>query len=161
MSFFSNFFSGAPEPKKKVLSQEQLEFIKDLKERNGVFKLFSQDRIEEVLCCTVENVQFGKVIKTPNNQQEFKCEFLDARLSFRVFEMVETNPENGEDVEVTIPCVAIENAAYEEDQDQQKEKILPITSDLVFFRYEQEEENKIGYVFFLPSQDSTFAFEFT
>ena len=38
-------------------------------------------------------------------------------------------------------------------------KLLPISKDLVLLRYDDKTEGKRGYVFFYPSQDSTWLIE--
>lgn len=59
--------------------------------------------------------------------------------------------KDGEDLEITIPCMTVENEYYDESQDQEKEIFLPLSTDLVLLKYEDPTEKKHGYVFFYPS----------
>jgi len=40
---------------------------------------------------------------------------LDSKVSFRVQDIVESDPKDGEDISITIPCICVENSAFEED----------------------------------------------
>lgn len=73
------------------------------------------NQIEELLCEMLENVEFSQIIKVKDHQDK-KCEFLESKVSFRVQDIVEKDPTDGEDIEITIPCLSIENISYEEGQ---------------------------------------------
>ena len=133
LTSFLSSFQGASEEKKQ-LTPEQEDFINHLKSSNGVFKFLTEQRIEEILSIQTEKVEFGKVIKVANHQDK-KCEFLDSRVTFRVQDVVEKNLEDGEDIEITIPCLCIENMAYEEDQGKFKYNNLSIENPFIFLSF--------------------------
>ena len=74
----------------------------------------SESYIEEFLCIQLVDIEFSQVIKVKGHQDK-KCEFLDSKVSFRVQDITETDPKDGEDISITIPCICVENSAYEED----------------------------------------------
>ena len=117
MNYISSFFTAAPdEPKKRQLSQEQLDFIKQLKSSNGVFNVLTEDDIEQILCLELNDLEFS-IVARGKAHLEKRCEFLEASAVFQVKDIVESDPANGEDIQLSIPCIQIENKAFEEDQD--------------------------------------------
>lgn len=158
MNYITSFFTGGSTTQEKKLTEEQESFVRHLKSSNGVFNLLSEDRIQEIMLAQLDRVEFCKIIKVAGKQDK-KCEFLESRVTFRVQDLTEKNPVDGEDIEMVIPCLCVQNLAYEEDQDQQTEQFLPLTSDLILLRYHNVDEGKIGLVFFYPSQDSTWVIE--
>ena len=80
---------------------------------------------------------------------------------FQVKDIVQSDPKTGEDVQLSIPCLQVENKSYEEDQEQEKHHLLPVSQDLVFIRYDlkgdEDNAGTRGYVFFYPSEDKTSA----
>ena len=123
-----------------------------------------------MLCVQVTELEFSQVVKSKDAQMK-KCLMINSSVSFRVQEIVEKDPQNGEDIPLTIPCIAIENSEYDESQgkfltlvtknclDQQKLQFIPISSDLIFLKYRDTDEGKIALVFFYPSQDCTWMIE--
>ena len=116
-----------------------------------------------MLCIQVTELEFSQVVKYKDAQMK-KCLMINSSASFRAQEIVEKDPKTGEDISISIPCIAIENSEYDEDQgkfksdltnfstlDQQKLQFIPISSDLIFLKYRDQEEGKIALVFFYPS----------
>lgn len=155
MQYLTSFFTGPAEEEKSgskpSLNEEQLQFIQHLKTCQGVFKIMQESEIEDVLCMELGEIEFSKVIKKKDGaSQDKKCEFLSSKATFRVQDIVDTDA-NGEDVSMAIPCICVENESYDADQEQVKEQFLPLSSDLIFIRYNDSYNGKRGYVFFYPS----------
>ena len=72
-----------------------------------------------MLCIQVNELEFSQIVKSKDGQMK-KCLILNSNVSFRVQDILEKDPSNGEDISLTIPCIAIENAEYDESQGKLK-----------------------------------------
>lgn len=117
MYYLSSFFGGGQETQEKnQLTKEQKDFVKFLKNSNGVFKVLEQHDIEDILCLMVPDIECSKIIKKKDgNGQDKKCEFLNCVLTFKAQTILEKDPEDGEDIQLEIPMICAENTLYEAD----------------------------------------------
>ena len=116
MNYLSSFFSsGQQSSSGRQLNEEQQNFIKHLKSSDGTFKIWQEADIEDMLCVQVTELEFSQIVKCKDGQTK-KCIMINSSVSFRVQDIVEKDPTNGEDITLTIPCIAIENSEYDEDQ---------------------------------------------
>ena len=80
--------------------------------------MLDTSQISDIFRLSLLDLEFSQIIKNKDGKtQQKKCLFLSAKMTFRVQDIVDKDPVDGEDVPLTIPCICIENEAYEEDQD--------------------------------------------
>ena len=91
--------------------------------------------------------------------QQKKCEFINAHASFRVQDLSQPDPQTGEDVLTAMALITLENLDFDESQDQVPERFIEINEDLVLLKYFDDDQNKVGLLFFYPQDAITYYIE--
>ena len=109
MNYIASFFTGTQQPEENQLTQAQIDFVKHLKTKSSVFQYLEEKEIENMLRMKCLNLEFSQIVRNKNGKtQDKKQLFLSAKMTMRVQDIVDKD-KNGEDLEITIPCMCVEN----------------------------------------------------